>query len=85
VDSAMANSHLDYHWCFSSRAGCADADRTQREREDSICVLRNGQTPILIATGVSAHGLDLHNVMHVINCDPPSTRMVGLKSTHRSG
>lgn len=43
------------------------SDRTQREREDSIRAFRTGKTPILIATGVSARGLDVHNVMHVIN------------------
>ncbi|CAG8472039.1 18591_t:CDS:2 [Racocetra fulgida] len=39
-------------------------DRTQQEREDA-----NGRCPILIATAVAARGLDIKNVMHVINYD----------------
>ena len=30
---------------------------------------RNGRSPILIATAVAARGLDIKNVMHVINYD----------------
>ena len=48
------------------------SDRTQREREDSLRAFRSGQCPILVATGVSARGLDVRNVMHVINFDLPS-------------
>lgn len=33
------------------------ANRTQREREDSIRAFRSGKSPILISTGVSARGL----------------------------
>ncbi len=49
---------------------------TQRERKDSLRAFRTGKAPILIATGVSARGLDIHNVMHVINYDLPSHNMV---------
>lgn len=48
------------------------SDRTQREREDALRAFRTGKAPILIATGVSARGLDIRNVMHVINFDMPS-------------
>ena len=48
------------------------SDRTQREREDSLRAFRSGKCPILVATGVSARGLDIRNVMHVINFDLPS-------------
>ena len=43
-----------------------DADRTQREREDSIRAFRSSKTPVLIATGVSARGLDIHKVMQSV-------------------
>jgi len=33
---------------------------------------RTGKCPILIATSVSSRGLDVRNVMHVINYDLPS-------------
>ncbi|CAG8493150.1 2869_t:CDS:10 [Ambispora leptoticha] len=44
-------------------------DRTQREREDALLAFKNGRSPILIATAVAARGLDIKNVMHVINYD----------------
>jgi ATP-dependent RNA helicase DDX3X len=48
------------------------SDRTQNEREDALRAFRSGRAPILVATGVSARGLDIRNVMHVINMDLPS-------------
>ncbi|CAG8778756.1 30008_t:CDS:2, partial [Racocetra persica] len=44
-------------------------DRTQHEREDALISFKNGRCPILIATAVAARGLDIKNVMHVINYD----------------
>lgn len=62
------------------------SDRTQREREDALRAFRTGKCPILVATGVSARGLDIHNVMHVINFDLPSTQYGGIEEyTHRIG
>ena len=47
---------------------------------------RTGKTPILIATGVSSRGLDIKNVMHVINYDLPSSDQGGIDEyTHRIG
>ncbi|KAI5300452.1 hypothetical protein KEM55_007259 [Ascosphaera atra] len=48
------------------------SDRTQREREDALRAFRSARCPILVATGVSARGLDIKNVVHVINFDLPS-------------
>ncbi|CAG8456726.1 15642_t:CDS:10, partial [Acaulospora colombiana] len=44
-------------------------DRSQREREDALISFKNGKSPILVATAVAARGLDIKNVMHVINYD----------------
>lgn len=44
-------------------------DRTQMEREDAIIAFKNGTCPILVATAVVARGIDIRNVMHVINFD----------------
>ncbi|KAL7272663.1 hypothetical protein RUND412_004521 [Rhizina undulata] len=44
-------------------------DRTQREREDALIAFRSGKCPIMIATAVAARGLDIKNVMHIINYD----------------
>lgn len=36
-----------------------------------MIAFRNGEAPILIATDVAARGLDVKNVMHVVNYDLP--------------
>jgi ATP-dependent RNA helicase DDX3X len=36
-----------------------------------MIAFRNGEAPILIATDVAARGLDVKNVMHVVNYDIP--------------
>lgn len=62
------------------------ADRTQREREDAMRAFRAGKTPILIASGITARGIDVRNVMHVINFDLPSLDYGGIEEyTHRIG
>lgn len=62
------------------------ADRTQLEREDAMRAFRKGTMPIMIATGVSARGIDVRNVCHVINFDLPSQDHGGIEEyTHRIG
>ncbi|KAJ5965844.1 Helicase C-terminal [Penicillium waksmanii] len=62
------------------------SDRTQREREDAIRSFKIAECPILIATGVTARGLDIANVMHVINYDLPTTTHGGITEyVHRIG
>jgi ATP-dependent RNA helicase DDX3X len=47
------------------------ADRTQMEREAALRAFRSGKAPILIASGVTARGIDVKGVFHVINYDLP--------------
>ncbi|KAF6838877.1 DEAD/DEAH box helicase [Colletotrichum plurivorum] len=62
------------------------SDRTQLEREASMRAFRAGKAPILIATGISARGIDVKNVKHVINYDLPSMDHGGIEEyTHRIG
>lgn len=62
------------------------ADRTQREREDALRSFKIATCPILVATGVTARGLDINNVMHVINFDLPSGQHGGIDEyVHRIG
>ena len=87
VNSKRTADEVDDH-LFNLDLPCTSihSDRTQREREDSIRAFRTGKAPILIATGVSARGLDIHNVMHVINYDLPSPQYGGIEEyTHRIG
>ena len=47
---------------------------------------RTGRAPILIATGVSARGWDVKNVVNVINYDLPSNMYGGISEyVHRIG
>lgn len=47
---------------------------------------KSGKAPLLVATGVSARGLDIKNVMHVINYDMPKSDHGGIHEyVHRIG
>ena len=48
-------------------------DKTQREREYALRSFRKQQIQILVATDVAARGLDIPNVLWVIQYDLPST------------
>ena len=41
------------------------------EREDALIAFKTGKCPILVATAVAARGIDIRNVMHVVNYDMP--------------
>ncbi|KAJ9622710.1 hypothetical protein H2203_006361 [Taxawa tesnikishii (nom. ined.)] len=60
--------------------------RTQHEREDAMRMFVTGKTPILIATGISARGIDVKNVKTIINYDLPSAQHGGINEyVHRIG
>ncbi|KAG0021121.1 DEAD-box ATP-dependent RNA helicase [Entomortierella chlamydospora] len=44
-------------------------DRSQRERELALEAFKIGRSPILVATAVAARGLDIKDILHVINYD----------------
>ena len=48
-------------------------DRSQPEREAALSDFRNGRCPVLVATDVASRGLDIPNVLHVINYDMPNS------------
>ncbi|KAJ5885076.1 DEAD/DEAH box RNA helicase [Penicillium taxi] len=61
-------------------------DRTQLEREDAIRSFRDAKSPVMVATGLSARGLDIPRIMHVINYDLPRTEHGGITEyIHRIG
>jgi len=47
-------------------------DRSQREREHALSMFRSGKCPVLVATDVAARGLDIPNVLWVVNYDLPN-------------
>lgn len=62
------------------------SERTQMEREAALRAFRSGKAPVLVATGVMARGIDVRNVMHVVNYDLPSMEYGGIEEyTHRIG
>src|SRR6266545_3613030 len=52
-------------------AAAMHGDMTQGAREKALARFRTGKVQTLIATDVAARGLDLDDITHVINFDPP--------------
>ncbi|KAI1392423.1 DEAD-domain-containing protein [Hypoxylon trugodes] len=87
VNSKRIADEID-DFLFNKNFPCTSmhADRTQREREDAMRAFRAGKSPLLVTTGVSARGIDVRNVLHVINYDLPSTSHGGIQEyIHRIG
>ncbi|EPS37398.1 hypothetical protein H072_8914 [Dactylellina haptotyla CBS 200.50] len=68
-----ADSLDDFLWNMGLPTTSIHGDRTQREREDALIAFRVGKCPIMIATDVASRGLDVRNILHVINYDMPKT------------
>ncbi|XP_076312283.1 putative ATP-dependent RNA helicase DDX17 isoform X1 [Tachypleus tridentatus] len=54
-------------------AMCIHGDKSQPERDWVLNEFRAGRSPILVATDVAARGLDVEDVMFVINYDYPNS------------
>jgi ATP-dependent RNA helicase RhlE len=52
-------------------AECIHGDRTQAVREQILAHFKSGKIKFLVATGVAARGLDIHNLSRVVNYDLP--------------
>lgn len=46
-------------------------NKSQAQRERALSSFKKGEARIMVATDVAARGLDIPNVSHVINFDPP--------------
>jgi ATP-dependent RNA helicase RhlE len=64
------------------QAAAMHGDLTQGQRQRALGRFERGEVTTLIATDVAARGLDLDDVTHVINFDPPED---GKAYTHRVG
>jgi len=53
------------------QAAAMHGDKTQAAREKALARFEAGKVRTLIATDVAARGLDLSDITHVINFDPP--------------
>ncbi len=63
-------------------AAALHGDKSQAQRERALRRFESGSVTTLVATDVAARGLDLSEVTHVINFDPPED---GKAYTHRVG
>ncbi|KAI0602718.1 P-loop containing nucleoside triphosphate hydrolase protein [Biscogniauxia sp. FL1348] len=82
----MVDELDDFLWQQTLPCTSMHSDRTQREREDAMRAFRSGKSPLLITTGVTARGIDVRNVMHVINYDLPRMDHGGIHEyIHRIG
>jgi superfamily II DNA/RNA helicase len=64
------------------RAVSIHGDKGQAQRESALASFESGKVRTLVATDVAARGLDLDDVTHVINFDPPDE---STSYTHRVG
>jgi superfamily II DNA/RNA helicase len=66
-------------------AGALHGDMTQGARERALARFRSGSIKTLVATDVAARGLDLDNITHVINFDPPEDDTAYVHRVGRTG
>ena len=66
-------------------AGALHGDMTQGARERALARFRSGNITTLVATDVAARGLDLDNITHVINFDPPEDDTAYVHRVGRTG
>jgi len=61
------------------------AEKTQRERQDTLDRFRAGAFPYLVATDIAARGIDVTSISHVINFDLPQKANDYLHRIGRTG
>ena len=64
------------------RAVAMHGDKSQKQRERALAQFERGEVDTLVATDVAARGIDVRDISHVINFDPPED---GDTYTHRVG
>jgi len=60
-------------------------NKSQPQRQRALDMFKTGKVNILVATDVAARGLDIPNVSHVINFDPPNTHEEYVHRIGRTG
>ena len=64
------------------RASAMHGDKSQSQRRRALAGFEDGQIRTLVATDVAARGIDVEDITHVINYDPPGDHET---YTHRVG
>ncbi|HEX9141707.1 MAG TPA: DEAD/DEAH box helicase [Gaiellaceae bacterium] len=67
------------------RAVAMHGDMSQSARERALSQFESGKVTTLVATDVAARGLDLDDITHVINFDPPGEDKDYVHRTGRTG
>jgi ATP-dependent RNA helicase DeaD/ATP-dependent RNA helicase RhlE len=67
------------------KAEALHGDMSQSSRRRALDRFERGTVPVLVATDVAARGLDIDDVEHVINFDPPDEDKGYLHRTGRTG
>jgi ATP-dependent RNA helicase RhlE len=67
------------------RAAALHGDMSQNARERALARFESGKVRTLVATDVAARGLDLDDISHVINFDPPGEDKDYVHRTGRTG
>jgi ATP-dependent RNA helicase RhlE len=67
------------------KADSLHGDMSQSSRRRALDRFEQGKVPVLVATDVAARGLDIDDVEHVINYDPPDEDKGYLHRTGRTG
>ena len=60
-------------------------DKSQAQREKALARFGSGKVDTLVATDVAARGLDVDDITHVINFDPPADREGYVHRVGRTG
>jgi ATP-dependent RNA helicase DDX3X len=73
VETKRAADSIEDYLCQNGFSAISiHGDRTQAEREYALRSFRDKSTPYLVATDVASRGLDIPDVMHVVNYDMPN-------------
>ncbi|MDT8858597.1 DEAD/DEAH box helicase [Alkalihalobacillus sp. MEB130] len=67
------------------KALALSSDQGKQEREHALQSFRKGDTHILVATDIAARGLDVNDVTHIIQIDPPASPDSYLHRAGRTG
>src|SRR3954467_11795492 len=67
------------------KAAAMHGDMSQNARQRALRQFEAGKTAVLVATDVAARGLDLDDITHVINFDPPEDHKGYVHRTGRTG
>jgi ATP-dependent RNA helicase DeaD len=87
----FCNTKADVHFVatvlrrFGYDVGEISADLTQGAREEVLEKLRLGKLKFLVATDVAARGIDIHELSHVFQYQPPQDHEAYVHRTGRTG